>query len=112
MFNDKLEVGQLAMIIGCSKPENRSIIGKVVTVEAITSTGDDCSEFFEECRKRLIESKSGMAFCSGVTAPVKAFASDGTPLLDGITRLKLKYLMPIPKLKESEIQKEKELEAA
>lgn len=39
-FNPELKVGMLAMIIGCSKPENTYLIGTMVTVEAIMEMGE------------------------------------------------------------------------
>lgn len=109
-MNNNLEVGMLAMIIGCSKEANRPVIGSIVTIEALTVVGENYSEFFEEPKGPVVETVAGMVFCSGVTAPVRGSVGDGTLMKHNIVRLKREYLMPVPPLEEEELQKEKELE--
>jgi len=109
-FNNKLEIGQPAMIINTAKEINRSLIGKVVIVEALTSAGEEVSEFFDAENKRIVEVADGMAFCSGVNPPERIKCEDGTLMKLGVTRFRISNLMPLPPLGDKEIQKEKELE--
>ncbi|QPB10524.1 hypothetical protein QGX23_gp128 [Pseudomonas phage PN09] len=114
-FNNRLEVGMLAMIIGCSQPENSSIIGKIVTVECLTQVGDNVRPFYEggaDPSKPVVERSAGMVFATGVDAPKRDPLSDNSYLARNTVRLRSQFLMPLPPLPEEELQKEKELELA
>lgn len=109
-MNNNLEVGMLALIIGCSKEANRPIIGSIVRIEAMPVIGDDCTEFFEHSHYKIVEGNVGRVFCSGVNPPQRGSTKSGILMKEGITRLKREHLMPFPPLEEEELQKEKELE--
>lgn len=103
MFNDKIEVGMQAMIIGTRFPHNSHLIGKIVTVEVLTHVGQVVPKQFILGDLEGIQSKIEGAF---VFSPDIKFSG----MKPGYSHLNRKYLMPLPPLKESEQQKEKELE--
>lgn len=110
MYDNKLEVGQPAMIINTRLPENRWLIGSVVVVEAFIEPGQDIKRFFnipEDVQMSLTKASSVMV--SGSKKTGKTLNGEYN-MLEGYSLFNAKNLMPIPKLKESEIQKEKELE--
>lgn len=111
MFNDKLEVGQPAMIINTRLPENSWLIGSVVTVEGFIEVGDDISHLFKLPDDTLGTTKLKSVLVSGCKLTGKTVSGE-FQMKNGYALFNSKNLMPIPKLKESEIQKEKELEAA
>lgn len=90
-FNPELKVGMPAMVIGCAKPENRHVIGKMVTVEALFKQGD----------------KVPAEFLSIHAGPTQAFLSDvaivsgihvNRALIENHAVINVKYLMPLPPL--------------
>lgn len=101
-FNNQLQVGQLAMIINTTQPENAELIGKIVTIEMLPNKGDDISMFFDRNHSKVIEREDGRAFCSGVSPPKNVTLEDGTPLIDNHVRIKREYLMPLPPLPEED----------
>lgn len=102
-FNNQLQVGQLAMIINTTKPENSELIGKIVTIEMLPALGEEVSHFYHVRKGRVVvEGDGNRAFCSGQTPPHNAPLSDGTPMIDNHVRLKREYLMPLPPLPEEE----------
>lgn len=112
MFNNKLEVGQLAMIINTRLPENRWLIGSVVTVEAFVKVGDDLTEFFDLPHNvTLGPTKYDAVMVAGCKTTTKTLDKRFS-MKPGHSLFNAKNLMPIPKLKETEIQKEKELDLA
>lgn len=112
MFNDKIEVGRPAMIINTRLPENYWLIGSVVTVEGFIEVGDDISHLFElPDGFTLGATKLKSVLVSGCKRTGQTVNGD-FQMKKGYALFNSKNLMPIPKLKESEIQKEKELEAA
>lgn len=111
-FNQKLEVGQLAMIIGCFQPKNAHAIGTIVTVEEMPNEGDDVSHHYDlKGDKVVIRNKGQCVYVSGckVTSKTSPPIYNAKP---GIANFQPQYLMPLPPLEEKEVQKEQELELA
>lgn len=108
LFSNKLEVGMQAMIINTTKPENKSLIGKIIRIEAILEVGDDISEFYLH-KGKVIENYPIWVICSGVSAPVPCTSANGAIMIPNHARFKKEHLMPIPPLEEKEQQKEVEL---
>lgn len=106
-FEGWLEIGGLALIVGCEKPENSWVIGKIVTIEVFNNLGDDITWLFPTARF-VQETYPDMVVCSGVDS--KSVTSHGQAILPNHLRINKKYLMPLPPLEEEELQKEKELE--
>lgn len=113
-FEGKLEIGQPAMIINTFKPENRHLIGTVVTVEAFWVRGQNVTSFFVGA-----PASPGVVVGSGHPehlvvvsgSKVTGKTRDGTHFMEpGWTNIEHKFLMPLPPLDELEIQKERELE--
>lgn len=112
MFNRTLEVGQPALVIGTRIPENSWLIGSVVIVEAFTRAGEDVGRFFElPDNVRLAPTKTDSVLVSECKKTGKTKCEQYS-MKAGYTFFSEKYLMPIPKLKDKEIQKEKELDLA
>lgn len=112
MFDNKLEVGQLAMIINTRLPENRWLIGSTVVVEEFIEPEEDITRLFDAPHGTtlgLTALRSVLA--SGCKLTGKSLSGEFT-MKDGYALFNPKNLMPIPKLKETEIQKEKELDLA
>lgn len=107
-FNNQLEVGQLAIIINTVQPENRCMIGKIVTVEHLTEPGDDLSKYFEEHSRKIVENKHRV-IVYGVQFPKRTRSESGREMLPGLGLLKREYLMPLPPLEEKEVKREMEL---
>lgn len=103
MFNDKIEVGMQAMIIGTRFPENSHLIGKIVVVECLTHKGEIMPQQFVVQDLEGLESKIEGAIVFSQDIKLKG-------MHPGYSHINRKYLMPLPPLKESERQKEKELE--
>lgn len=88
-FNNELQVGQPAMIIGCYKPVNSWAIGKIVVVECFMGSfekvpeqyrsGDDVGMTIEKA-----------AVISGINTDERIIANHAVVMV--------KYLMPIPPL--------------
>lgn len=99
-MNTELKVGMLAMIIGCSQPENReTLIGKVVTIEALPDVGDNIVEFYDGERTVIRENRLSIAICYGAQGKIKLGTKDGlSTLKDNFTRIDRKNLMPLPPL--------------
>lgn len=112
-FNNQLEVGQLAMIINTRKPENRHLIGTVVTVEAFWHEGQDITEFYPGSAKagwKIVATggTDSLVVVSGCGYTGKT--RDGQFSMEpGWTNLRSKYLMPLPPLEEKEVKREMEL---
>lgn len=116
MFDNRLEVGQLAVIINTAFPENRHLIGTVVKVEAFWQQGQDVTEFFPEA----IGSGFTIIAQVGTIAMVVVSGCNYTArtgdhkfsMKSGWTNFNRANLMPLPPLDETETQKEKELDLA
>lgn len=106
-FNNKLEVGMQALVIGCSKPENLYVIGSVVTVEAILPKGSEMpKQFMSQLARDLIESgKNTWPPLEKDRIVVSGVHTSDLIELNHAT-FEPKYLMPIPPLKELEREKE------
>lgn len=103
MFNDRIEVGMLVMIIGTRFPENARLIGKIVTVEMLTHVGSEIP------KELILGDLEGVK--SRIEGAIVLSQDIGlTGMKPGYSHLNRKYLMPLPPLKELEQQKEKELE--
>lgn len=98
--NTELKVGMLAMIIGCRQPENRdTLIGKVVTIEALPDVGDNIVEFYDGEHTVIRENHTNIAICYGAEGKARRCTNDGlSTLKDNYTRHNRKYLMPLPPL--------------
>lgn len=106
-FNNKLEVGQLAMIINTRLPENKHLIGRVVTVEWISREPVRMPEEFLCADPMRVVCSRNSAIVSGHSTPhSRKFFREGIASYD------LDYLMPLPPLEEKELAKEKEKEYA
>lgn len=108
-FNNKLEVGMLAMVIGVNKPENTHLIGSVVTVEGFTKPGDDVKRFFDipdDIELAPVKIHSVVVSNCNVTGSTVAKTYS---MLAGHAFFDEKHLMPLPPLKEEQRQKELEL---
>jgi hypothetical protein len=107
-FNNKLEIGQPAMIIGCQREANRKWIGTIVTVEEFIEKGHNVTEHYVDPHKQVVTMQSavrvsgykGQPFIECV--PV-VYAKAGVGFFDAFN------LMPLPPLEEEELEKEKEL---
>jgi hypothetical protein len=110
-FNNKLEIGQPAMIINTRLPENRYLVGGVVTVEEFVSVGDDISKYYELSGGSTLNPNKhpGIVVVSGCKLTGKS-ANGSVSMIPGYALFGAKNLMPLPPLGEKEIQKEKELE--
>jgi hypothetical protein len=112
-FNNKLEVGQPAMIINTRKPENRHLIGTVVKVEAFWTAGDDVTHFYKGAtgNVRVLARDTGNLTVVVSGCGMTGKTSDHVYYMEpGWTNFDAKNLMPLPPLPEEEITKEKELE--
>lgn len=109
-FDGKLEIGMLAMIINTRHEANRSLIGKIVTIEEIPAIGDDVSHLFPTATNVIRENHPDIVICSGASAPYPSVTSRGDAVREGYVRLASKNLMPLPPLDEEEFAKERELE--
>ncbi|AMR57502.1 hypothetical protein vB_PsyM_KIL4_0100 [Pseudomonas phage vB_PsyM_KIL4] len=109
-FEGKLEIGGLAMIIGCTKPENNWIIGKIVKIEMFTSVGDNLTWLYPSAAATgtVIEDTPEIAICSGLST--NNTTNMGHPILKNHIKIGKKYLMPLPPLEEEELVEERELE--
>jgi hypothetical protein len=111
MFNNQLEVGQPAMIINTRLPENRYLVGGIVTVEEFVSVGDDISKYYELSGGDTFNPNRHpdivVVSCCKLTGKS---TSGSVSMLPGYALFGRKNLMPLPPLEEKEIQKEKELE--
>jgi hypothetical protein len=111
-FNQKLEVGQLAMIISTRLPENSFLIGSIVTIEAFWHQGEDVTSFYQgvaESGKTVVVRGEATAVVSGCKYTGRTLTGDFC-MEAGWTNFNPQRLMPLPPLEEKEIQKEKELE--
>lgn len=99
-MNTELKVGMLAMIIGCRQPENReTLIGKVVTIEALPNLGDNIVEFYNGEHTVIRENHPDVAICYGAQGKTRQSTKDGLSTLnDNIARIDRKNLMPLPPL--------------
>lgn len=107
----KLEIGQLAMIIGCRHPENSWVIGNMVTVEAILSAGSKMpAQYMADWMRDRIE--SGKALWPDLPEDRVIVSGVNTSDLHGknYASFNPKHLMPLPPLPEEELAKDKELE--
>jgi hypothetical protein len=99
----KLEVGQQALIIGCRDPKNSWVIGKVVVIRALLSIGEAIPDDL------LVPPYVGsdlICKCDGAIVEGLTF----TPaLIADHTLINVKHLMPLPPLKEKQIEKRREL---
>ena len=102
-FNSELKVGDLAMLVGCRYPENTVNIGAVVTVMAFVQPGERVPD--EYCDHIAgVRAEVNAAVVRGITPRHRK-----TYLIKNHSLCNVKYLMPLPKLKEAEKQKEEEL---
>lgn len=100
-FNDKIEVGMQAMIIGTRFPENSHLIGKIVTVEALYEEGEQLGHLFYP----ITEVKAGHILAH-ISAEGLYLEMNGSSLPSNESLLQPKYLMPLPPLKEKSKEKE------
>lgn len=113
-FNNKLEVGQLALIIGTAKPENSYLIGTTVKVECFWHEGQEVTEFYQNAKEAgwtilVPADHRAQVVVSGCGYTGKT--SNGQfSMKDGWTNFRGQYLMPLPPLPEEELAKDKELE--
>lgn len=110
-FNNRLEVGMLAMVIGCTNPD---YIGSIVTVEEFVKAGLSMNQHFEGTYRQGVR----------VVAPVDcvrvsgfsggATTAEGYNSKPGVGFFYHQHLMPLPPLGDEQLQKEteKELENA
>lgn len=109
-FEGKLEIGGLAMIIGCSKPDNSWVIGSVVTVEAILEKGDSSEQWYDLPEgKRIAPVPHPVVVVSGCKITGKSMSQE-IFMRDGHAFFKPHNLMPLPPLDEKELEEERELE--
>lgn len=103
MFNNKIEVGMQAMIIGTRQERHACYIGKIVTVEYLTERRGEIPVQY-----LLEEFVPVTSSIQGAVVFLEEISIEG--MQPGYSHINRKYLMPLPPLKESERQKEKELE--
>ena len=101
MFNDKIEVGIQAIIIGTRYPENAHLIGKIVTVEALYEKGEQLDHLFYPATKV----KAGHTLAH-ISAGGLYLELNGGSMPNNESLLQPKYLMPLPPLKEKTKEKE------
>ena len=105
LFNNELDVGMKAIIIGTRLPENSHLIGRVVTVEAILGPGEGDKRFLREGQIMKVASGRIIAMCSGAGGHEQSRKR----YIDNHLALDTKNLMPLPPLEELEQQKEQGL---
>lgn len=105
-FNNKLEIGMPAMIVGCYKETSRPYIGTIVIVEEFLQPGDEVTQHYQNSRKalRTVETTVRVSDYKGVSEPVQGVI--GNP---GVGFFDPKHLMPLPPLEDLVLDKEKEL---
>lgn len=106
-FNNKLEVGQLAMIIGCRKESTRQYIGTVVTVEEFIDRHQEVTMHYDNPPHR-VQTSAEVVRVSGYQG--RSQTDNGVVAKVGVGFFSAENLMPLPPLEEKEIAKEKELE--
>lgn len=99
MYNGEIKVGILAMIIGTRQVKNSHLIGKIVTVEALTSPGDKLQFAQEEFNGVCSKIEGAIVYALGIEV-------DG--MLPGYSHINRKNLMPLPPLKEETKANQKE----
>lgn len=105
-FEGKLEVGGLAIVIGCRWSENSWAIGKVVELHAATPVGGRVSCKYTRNRKSFhnqLDSDGWVIYIDG---------HRGSLMNDGFALIESKYLMPIPPLSDNELETEQEIPEA
>ena len=102
-FNNMLEVGMKAIIIGTRLPENSWLIGKVVTVECFLSSGEEIPQRYTTSDMKTGQLAEIFVVVSGEIGRLT------TRWREGFRMFNPKNLMPLPPLDELEQQKEKEL---
>lgn len=95
-FNNEIEVGQKALIIGCKHPENSWVIGMTVTVEGLFLKYESVpDEFRSELGRRTPHDRRGKFIDD--SAVVSGFNINDF-LRENHAVIARKYLMPIPPL--------------
>lgn len=104
LFNNALDVGMKAIIIGTKQPKNSHLIGKIVTVECFLKDKETISsEYLVEGVRAHVATGCGVAVISGAIGRNSENWKEGYRMIDP------KHLMPLPPLDELEQQKEQEL---
>lgn len=92
-FNNELQVGQPALVIGCHHPENIGCIGRIVTIVDFVSKGDLLPSCYMKNYNRFgVEAKANLAVITG------SGVTDDFIMIDGHIFINVKYLMPLPPL--------------
>lgn len=89
-FNNELQVGQPAMIIGCYKPANSWAIGKIVVVECLMGSFEEVPEQYKISDDIILMSIEKSAIISGINTDERIIANHAS--------IMLKHLMPLPPL--------------
>lgn len=99
-FNGKLEVGMQAMVIGCKRPVNSWVIGKMVTIEALHQKGEFVPEQFLS-ELWFSEGHDPSAFLSNCA--IVSGIHVNKAIVSNHAVINEIYLMPLPPLEEPSI---------
>jgi len=106
MYNDKIEPGALAMIIGTFQPKNSHLIGRVVLVEDIIPGGADLGYLLEPYD--IYVAATELVLISGLSG--QTVTHRYSRMAEGVAVIDPKHLMPLPPLKEEVKAYQKEVE--
>lgn len=99
-FNQELEIGMMALIVGCKQPKNVWVIGRMVTIESLHQKGEQVpdqflSDSFKGSGKGKTVFETNVAIVRGIHTNVS--------ILEDHAVIDQKYLMPLPPLDDDAI---------
>lgn len=92
-FSGKLEVGQMAMVVGCRDPRNSHVIGKIVTIEGLCDIGPVPPEWYNPVFEK--DTDINLALVTGL-------GSRGGHR-ENCSTIQQRHLMPLPPLDDDAI---------